>query len=197
MTSSTHGVPILLSFFFFNDTATTEIYTLSLHTLFRAPGDLADRGRRRGESPPPAERDPREVHEDGDLDEGPDDGGERLPRRDPEDPDRRRDRELEVVARGREREGRRLLGREPEALGDREGDGEHEEEVEDEGDRDPHDVPREAQDVSAPEGEHHDDGEQEADHRGRREAFDELRLVPRAPLPPDEDCPGREPPGHR
>src|SRR2546425_1214147 len=26
------------SFFFFNDTATTEIYTLSLTTLFRSPG---------------------------------------------------------------------------------------------------------------------------------------------------------------
>src|SRR3989304_1966708 len=119
-----------------------RLWRVRAGSLRRAPGDLADRGRRRGESPPPAERDPREVHEDGDLDEGPDDGGERLPRRDPEDPDRRRDRELEVVARGREREGRRLLVREPEALGDREGDGEHEEEVEDEGDRDPHDVPQ-------------------------------------------------------
>ena len=28
----------MLFFFFFNDTATTEIYTLSLHTLFRSPG---------------------------------------------------------------------------------------------------------------------------------------------------------------
>src|SRR2546425_7675589 len=27
---------MIFSFFFFNDTATTEIYTLSLHTLFRS-----------------------------------------------------------------------------------------------------------------------------------------------------------------
>src|SRR5439155_17139249 len=32
----------LFSFFFFNDTATTEIYTLSLHDLFRSPGIRPD-----------------------------------------------------------------------------------------------------------------------------------------------------------
>src|SRR2546422_11158399 len=31
LVSSTHWLQALLSFFFFNDTATTEIYTLSLH----------------------------------------------------------------------------------------------------------------------------------------------------------------------
>src|SRR6266536_6371176 len=31
----------LLGFFFFNDTATTEIYTLSLHDAFRSCGKLA------------------------------------------------------------------------------------------------------------------------------------------------------------
>src|SRR2546430_3191328 len=29
---------VIITVFFFNDTATTEIYTLSLHTLFRSPG---------------------------------------------------------------------------------------------------------------------------------------------------------------
>src|SRR2546426_9012776 len=39
-------------FFFFNDTATTEIYTLSLPTLFRSRRDL--RGLRHGDQRPPA-----------------------------------------------------------------------------------------------------------------------------------------------
>src|SRR5256885_14552531 len=49
--SSTHLV-VLLSFFFFNDTATTEIYTLSLHDalpISREAGRARDlRGARRG-----------------------------------------------------------------------------------------------------------------------------------------------------
>src|SRR5688572_31853615 len=32
---------------FFNDTATTEVYTLSLHDLFRSPGGMAQGARRR------------------------------------------------------------------------------------------------------------------------------------------------------
>src|SRR6478736_7544648 len=45
---------IIIFFFFFNDTAPTEIYTLSLHDVFRsdrrhpAPADLPRRGRTRG-----------------------------------------------------------------------------------------------------------------------------------------------------
>src|SRR5216683_3002084 len=36
----------LLFFFFFNDTATTEIYTLSLHDALRSPGEESDEYRR-------------------------------------------------------------------------------------------------------------------------------------------------------
>src|SRR2546427_1239310 len=55
--------PLSLTFFFFNDTATTEIYTLSLHDalpiyagelLRPSPGAFRDRGR-----PPPRTRTPR------------------------------------------------------------------------------------------------------------------------------------------
>src|SRR5690242_21521621 len=35
---------LLVFFFFFNDTATTEIYTLSLHTLFRSGRWINDQG---------------------------------------------------------------------------------------------------------------------------------------------------------
>src|SRR3712207_8140496 len=44
----------LSTFFFFNDTATTEIYTLSLHALFRS------RARRRGADPAGLRRDRRD-----------------------------------------------------------------------------------------------------------------------------------------
>src|SRR2546430_13436641 len=47
-----HGIPCLISaFFFFNDTATTEIYTLSLHDALPISGPASDSGptaRRRG-----------------------------------------------------------------------------------------------------------------------------------------------------
>src|SRR5438132_2582311 len=36
-------LPIYLSFFFFNDTATTEIYTLSLHDALHLPFDVRQR----------------------------------------------------------------------------------------------------------------------------------------------------------
>src|SRR3989454_659136 len=40
-----HCLLLFFIFFFFNDTATTEIYTLSLQTLFRSlPGQLVDDG---------------------------------------------------------------------------------------------------------------------------------------------------------
>src|SRR5438270_10077256 len=45
--------------FFFNDTATTEIYTLSLHELFRSPPGKRAPGRSpayRARCPPPAPR---------------------------------------------------------------------------------------------------------------------------------------------
>src|SRR3990167_5473249 len=47
--NSSHS-QISYAVFFFNDTATTEIYTLSLHTLFRSwpPCSPADRCRHRG-----------------------------------------------------------------------------------------------------------------------------------------------------
>src|SRR5215204_6706806 len=51
------NVSPFFSFFFFNDTATTEIYTLSLHELFRSPRRRRARtprsGARRRWSPPP------------------------------------------------------------------------------------------------------------------------------------------------
>src|SRR2546426_3803711 len=40
----------MLFFFFFNDTATTEIYTLSLHDALPICGDLQDRGLQRRHS---------------------------------------------------------------------------------------------------------------------------------------------------
>src|SRR5256885_12963090 len=46
-------VPRLLFFFFFNDTATTEIYTLSLHDALPISPD-ARRGNHRGSRPAPA-----------------------------------------------------------------------------------------------------------------------------------------------
>src|SRR2546430_11354610 len=45
MTITKHRKPVLILFFFFNDTATTEIYTLSLHDAL--PILLAERRRRR------------------------------------------------------------------------------------------------------------------------------------------------------
>src|SRR2546425_3483552 len=42
------AAPCLTVFFFFNDTATTEIYTLSLHTLFRSRAAGDPRGEARG-----------------------------------------------------------------------------------------------------------------------------------------------------
>src|SRR6266851_10188300 len=53
-------VLIIFFFFFFNDTATTEIYTLSLPTLFRSRGlaQQADFVLRERTRPDPAERRP-------------------------------------------------------------------------------------------------------------------------------------------
>src|SRR5438034_5005365 len=45
--------------FFFNDTATTEIYTLSLHELFRSPCPSRPRGTARGSRRPRLPRTPR------------------------------------------------------------------------------------------------------------------------------------------
>src|SRR5256885_10387876 len=47
----------MFSFFFFNDTATTEIYTLSLHALFRSP-ELAGLREPAPRSPPARRRHP-------------------------------------------------------------------------------------------------------------------------------------------
>src|SRR2546422_1655929 len=41
MSTRFRGLPSSYFFFFFNDTATTEIYTLSLHELFRSHSPLA------------------------------------------------------------------------------------------------------------------------------------------------------------
>src|SRR3990170_3933268 len=89
-----------------------------------------------GEPLPRTERNVHEAHEDWNLDEGSDHRGKGLARSDPENADRRRDRELEIVARRREREGGRLLVAEPEALREAEGEREHDQEVQDEGHRD-------------------------------------------------------------
>src|SRR3989441_8846555 len=55
--------PLISFFFFFNDTATTEIYTLSLQTLFRSLPALRDQRRGSRHHPREPERhEPRRLH---------------------------------------------------------------------------------------------------------------------------------------
>src|SRR2546430_14764197 len=52
-----HHAHLFIFFFFFNDTATTEIYTLSLHDALPICGEGADHGEGEGD---PGERAPRD-----------------------------------------------------------------------------------------------------------------------------------------
>ena len=97
---------------------------------------------------------------------------------DAEDRDGHRDGQLEVVAGGREREGRRLrvVGAEPVPHVERHE--EHHHEVDQQRDRDPDDVHRQLHDVLALEREHHHDREEQRDERQRADLRHERRLVP-------------------
>ena len=112
------------------------------------------------------------------LDQRADHGRERHRRGDAEDRDGHGDRQLEVVARGGEgqRRGARVVG--PDLPGHEEADQEHDREVGAERNRDPQHVQRLGDDPLALDREHHHDGEEQRHERDRRDARDELAVVP-------------------
>src|SRR6478609_2845610 len=144
-----------------------------------------------------------QCNKDGDFDQGPDDAGQGLPGGDAEGADRHRNGEFEVVARRRERQRGGLRIAQVQPLADQHAGAENDQEIDQQGQRDPGHVQWTGRDGSALQGEEQGDGEQQAVERPRAKSWQELPLVPVAALglfadgPREETCEQRDAEEHQ